>query len=259
MSHGGILPELVEFRGVCHNSLRIPDLRTNTPHTPRVFGKELGKMALAKKYTDRYNNSMGKAERTKQAIIEQVAPIFNRKGYAATSLSDLTRITGLSKGAIYGNFAGKDEVALLAFAHNVAFIRQRLRENLGAATSVRQKLFAYPRTFREIFRQVLEGGGCPIVNTAVDSCDVNEPLREAVRAVIEEWRQSMVTLLASGTAHGEVKKSCDPEKTARVLICLVEGGYAMAKATGDEGFLVDAISEIETMVGALLNGKAADQ
>lgn len=202
---------------------------------------------------------MGKAERTKQAIIEQVAPVFNRKGYAATSLSDLTRATGLSKGAIYGNFAGKDEVALLAFAHNVAFIRQRLRENLGTAASLRHKLFAYPRTFREIFRQVLERGGCPIVNTAVDSCDVNEPLREAVRAVIDEWYQSLVTLIASGIAHGQVKKSCNPEKTARVLICLVEGGYAMAKATGDEGFLLDALSEMEAIVEALMDDNTTDQ
>ena len=251
MSHGRILPELVEFRGVCHNSLRIPDLRTNTPHTPRVFGKELGKMALAKKYTDRYNNSMGKAERTKQAIIEQVAPIFNRKGYAATSLSDLTRTTGLSKGAIYGNFAGKDEVALLAFAHNVAFIRQRLRENLGAADSVRQKLFAYPRTFREIFRQVLEGGGCPIVNTAIDSGDVNDQLQAAVRAAIGEWKRAIVALVEGGIESGELTRISNAENTARVLICLVEGGYAMTRATGDEGYMEQALSQVEALLMAL--------
>lgn len=45
-----------------------------------------------------------KSERTRQFIIEKVAPIFNRKGYAGTSLSDLTEATGLTKGAIYGNF-----------------------------------------------------------------------------------------------------------------------------------------------------------
>ena len=41
---------------------------------------------------------------TSDFILETVAPIFNRKGYAGTSLSDLTAATGLTKGAIYFNF-----------------------------------------------------------------------------------------------------------------------------------------------------------
>ena len=42
-----------------------------------------------------------KAELTSQYIIETVAPIFNKNGYAATSMLDLTNATGLTKGAIY--------------------------------------------------------------------------------------------------------------------------------------------------------------
>ena len=45
-----------------------------------------------------------KAEQTTQFIIEKVAPLFNQKGYAATSMSDITRVTGLTKGAIYGDY-----------------------------------------------------------------------------------------------------------------------------------------------------------
>ena len=58
---------------------------------------------------------MSKAEKTRQFIIEKTAPIFNKKGFAGTSLSDMTEATGLTKGSIYGNFADKDEVAMAAF------------------------------------------------------------------------------------------------------------------------------------------------
>jgi len=50
---------------------------------------------------------MGKAEQTRRMIIEKAAPIFNKKGYLGTSISDLTKSTGLTKGAIYGNFKDK--------------------------------------------------------------------------------------------------------------------------------------------------------
>ena len=43
---------------------------------------------------------MTKADRTRSYIIEQVAPIFNKKGVHGTSLSDITNATGLTKGAI---------------------------------------------------------------------------------------------------------------------------------------------------------------
>ena len=45
-----------------------------------------------------------KAKRTRSYIISKVAPIFNKKGYSATSLIDMTSATGLTKGSIYGNF-----------------------------------------------------------------------------------------------------------------------------------------------------------
>ena len=180
-----------------------------------------------------------------------MAPVFNKKGYAATSLKDLTETTGLTKGAIYGNFKNKDEVAILAFAHNLRFIRDRLREGILDGRTVLDQLLAYPKTFREIFRQVLQSGGCPIVNTAIDSDNVNEVLQDAVRTVIGEWKQSIVSLVKSGIRNGEFTKNTDAEATAHVLICLVEGGYAMTKATGEEGYMIDSLSEMESIIQAL--------
>jgi AcrR family transcriptional regulator len=61
---------------------------------------------------------MSKAEKTRQFIIEQTAELFNKKGYAGTSLSDITSATGLTKGSIYGNFENKDEVAKEVYLYN---------------------------------------------------------------------------------------------------------------------------------------------
>ena len=56
---------------------------------------------------------LSKAERTKQFIVEKAAAVFNEKGYAGTSMNDLTIATGLTKGSIYGNFENKDDIAQL--------------------------------------------------------------------------------------------------------------------------------------------------
>ena len=64
----------------------------------------------------------GKAEQTTRFIISTVAPIFNKNGYYGTSMSDITAATGLTKGAIYGNFKNKEDLAFAAFEFNVDLI-----------------------------------------------------------------------------------------------------------------------------------------
>ena len=60
---------------------------------------------------------LSKSAQTKQFIIEKAAPIFNKKGFAATSMNDILEATGLAKGGVYGNFTSKEEIALLAFEY----------------------------------------------------------------------------------------------------------------------------------------------
>ena len=117
-----------------------------------------------------------KAERTKRFIIETAAPIFNKKGYYGTSLSDLTQATGLTKGGIYGNFANKEELAVHAFQHNVAFISDAFRQGIAAEETYIGKLLAYPRVYQRLKEKLLNMGGCPILNTAVEADDTNPVL-----------------------------------------------------------------------------------
>ena len=69
-------------------------------------------------------------QHTKQLIIEKALPIFNQKGYNATSISDITSATGITKGAIYGNFKNKDDVALAAFDHGVNIVLKQITERV---------------------------------------------------------------------------------------------------------------------------------
>ena len=85
-------------------------------------------------------NELSKAERTRQFIVETTSGIFNKKGYAGTSLSDLTEATGLTKGSIYGNFKNKEEVAVAAFEYNSARVRKLIAAQIEKAPTYYEKL-----------------------------------------------------------------------------------------------------------------------
>ena len=76
--------------------------------------------------------SVTKADKTRQFIIEKAASIFNEKGYAGTSLNDLMKATGLTKGSIYGNFENKDEVAVAVFDYNISRVTEYIKSKILA-------------------------------------------------------------------------------------------------------------------------------
>lgn len=84
---------------------------------------------------------ISKSEKTTKYIIKTVAPIFNRKGYAATSMSDLTAATGLTKGAIYGNFKNKEELAIKSFNFSVNHVLKSISAHQNKNKSPLQKLY----------------------------------------------------------------------------------------------------------------------
>src|ERR1700753_3374417 len=103
---------------------------------------------------------MSKAEQTKQFIIEKTAPIFNTKGYAGTSVSDMTEATGLTKGSIYGNFANKDEVALAAFDYKKRKWQDTTRKEASRHSTVIDRLLGYIDVYENFLRHPFPVGGC---------------------------------------------------------------------------------------------------
>src|SRR5690606_13094554 len=111
---------------------------------------------------------MTKAEKTRQFIIEKTAPIFNRKGYAGTSLSDITEATGLTKGSIYGNFKNKDEVAIAAFNYNFGLLSEWIKGKRDNEPDPIKKLKIYINVFSNFTDNPVLRWGCPVLNSATE-------------------------------------------------------------------------------------------
>ena len=127
-----------------------------------------------------------KAERTTTFIIETVAPLFNKHGYVGTSMSDLTEATGLTKGALYGNFENKEALALSAFQYNSNLLLNKIDEVLSVEGSHLSKIFGLTKFYRNYDVFTLEMGGCPVLNVGVDAQNNNKLLAAAVRETINK-------------------------------------------------------------------------
>lgn len=189
-----------------------------------------------------------KSDRTKQFILEKVAPVFNKNGYVGTSLSDVTKATGLTKGAIYGNFENKEELAYYSFYYNVSHVLEKLNGIITAHDSSIEKLFAISDFYRNYYLHKIDIGGCPILNVGVDANHTNPKLYKAVKQVIVKIQESIYLILAEGIEQQEIKNTIDAKEYASLIFSLIEGGIFTAMTMKDDSYLKNMMNHLDNLI-----------
>jgi TetR/AcrR family transcriptional repressor of nem operon len=170
---------------------------------------------------------MSKGAETRQRIVAKATTVFNVAGYAGAAISDIMQATGLEKGGIYRHFASKDELALAAFDYAAEQVRSRFAAGLAGKTHTVDRLHAFVDIFHSYAEHPPVPGGCPILNTAVESDDTNPVLAERVANVIGEWRTLIRAAVDEGIRRGEIRPEVDGDKLALLLITTLEGGVML--------------------------------
>jgi TetR/AcrR family transcriptional regulator, transcriptional repressor for nem operon len=194
---------------------------------------------------------MSKAERTRQFIVEKTSPIFNTKGYAGTSIADMTDATGLTKGSIYGNFANKDEVALAAFDYNLQQVNAIIHTEMEQQVSARDKLLVYVRVYDNFLKYPFPVGGCPILNTSTEADDTHHLLRNKAAEAIVAWKHKLMELITMGIQQKEFRSDVNPEQVALTMMATIEGAIMITKLTGKTNFLRSIMQSVKNMIEGL--------
>ncbi len=194
---------------------------------------------------------MSKAEKTKEFIIERTATVFNTKGYAGTSLNDMTEVTGLTKGSIYGNFKNKDDVAVEAFKFNLAIMSDLFSKEMETRKTYRDKLLTYPDVAGNFSETSFPKGGCPILNTATESDDTHPVLKQYASLSLIRWKDKIVELLVQGVASKEFDENLNCEQAALTILALLEGGIMIRKLTDNEEYIKNIMKSLNDYIRKL--------
>jgi TetR/AcrR family transcriptional repressor of nem operon len=190
-----------------------------------------------------------KGEQTRQEIIRKAAPLFNQRGYEGTALSDLMEATGLEKGGIYRHFDSKQELAGEAFDHAWKLVMDTRFEGVDDIPNTVDRLRLFLRNFRK--RRVgLVPGGCPLLNTAIESDDGNLPLRNKARHALHSWLDRLQSIAEEGRQKGEIRSDIDAGELATLIITTLEGSLMVSRLERKGDPLALACRHLEEYVEA---------
>ena len=175
---------------------------------------------------------MTKGETTRMMILSRSAPVFNRLGFAGASLTDIMAATGLEKGGIYNHFRSKEELAVEAFDYAVNEVGRAMVEAMRPYDGSFERLLALIHFFTDYFEHPPVAGGCPVLNTAVESDDAHPALLEHARRGMDRMRGLFRGVIEKGQRDGTIRADVDAEEAAALIVSALEGGMVMSKLYG---------------------------
>jgi TetR/AcrR family transcriptional repressor of nem operon len=170
------------------------------------------------------------------------------RGYEGTSLEDLCQATGLTKGALYGNFENKDELFAEAFRYAVRHVREEGKKHVDRHTTNREKLLALMHFFATYVMDPPLRGGCPLLNNAVDADDHRPKMKRAVAKELDRSINYITGLLNDGKSAGEFRKSFDSRQTAMLFFCAIEGAIMFSRVSASDEAMRAVTTQIKQLI-----------
>ncbi|MFC9945954.1 ScbR family autoregulator-binding transcription factor [Streptomyces pratensis] len=177
-----------------------------------------------------------RAARTRQKLIEAAAIVFDRRGYEATTLSDIANAAGTTKGAIYFHFRNKDDLAQIILAE-----QQQSEEHALSPQPVKlQEIVDSGMVFAERLRTD------PLVRASV-RLSLDQQATDIDRGgVFRAWREANLAILQEAQERGELRCHVDLVATAELFVGTFAGLQQMSQLFSDYDDLPDRVTVLLT-------------
>jgi TetR/AcrR family transcriptional repressor of nem operon len=192
-----------------------------------------------------------KGDKTRERIIAEASRLIQRKGMAATTVSDLLAATGLHKGSLYFHFPGKEEIGLEVLRQSragfMAFLEGALSGDTPGAC-----LDHFFRRALEAHRQRGFVGGCLFGNVALEASDTAPDVAALVAEVFSDWVARIRDVVAEAQDFGQVRSDLPPEQLAEFVVSAIEGGIMQSRLHKDEGPLARCLDTLRVTLALQL-------
>jgi len=181
---------------------------------------------------------------SRDQLTEAMADLLWERGYAATSPRDVMARAGVGQGSMYHHFAGKHELAVAALSSVVDQLtgESALLETDGSPLERMKTYLSIPRPGVR---------GCRVGRMTQDPQVVADAelitiVARAFDLVLQRWEHT----IAAAVDAGELPADIVPFDLARTLAAVLQGGYVLARAQGEQSPMDAAVRGAITLLDA---------
>lgn len=195
--------------------------------------------------TGRYDSSMIESypkHDTRKRILRTAFQEFYRHGFQGGSLNRIVEEAGLTKGALFHHFAGKQELGYavvdeVIWPHFKATWVDPLEETDDPITHIKGLILDTAEKGGPVGSLIQ---GCPLNNLAQEMSPLDEEFRQRLERIYVAWRRGFQTALAKGIKAGKIRKDVSPVKVAAFVVAALTGICGTVKNAQDRQLLMHA-------------------
>jgi TetR/AcrR family transcriptional repressor of nem operon len=194
-----------------------------------------------------------KPANSKEALLQAALHLFRQKGYACTTVDDLCRAAGVTKGSFFHHFASKEDLAQSTIAYWMQVTGDLFaRAPYWQVQDPRERILAYVDFRATIVRGETPEYTCLLGTLVQEVFDTQPNLREACRAGIEAHAQTLVETIEAAKARHAPTADWTAESLALHTQAVLQGGFILAKARDDPAPLLESIAHLRRHIEHLL-------
>jgi AcrR family transcriptional regulator len=172
-----------------------------------------------------------RTDATRRKLLEAGFGEVFRRGFQATSLNDIATAAGVTKGALFHHFDGKQALGYAILDDVLApVLHQRWLAPLAAHDD---PIAALQESFRRHVGDDVESGnwtyGCPMNNLAQEMSTVDDGFRTRLAAMYAAWRAAIAAALRRGQRAGRVRRDVDTRAAATLVVFSQMGIWGTGK------------------------------
>jgi AcrR family transcriptional regulator len=164
------------------------------------------------------------AEGRRKAILDAAMALFDRQGYASTTVDDVAAAAGISKGSVYNYFESKQDLFTQLF--NQAILQDEADVDAllaGPMPAGRKLCMMLDYWYRGVARD-LRIGRLTLEFWAAAARDTRSgALAENLHAAYERWLGRISRIIQQGLDRGEVDPAAVPADHATLFLGLLHG------------------------------------
>ena len=196
-----------------------------------------------------------KRARTREGLLDAAERLFCSQGFHATSLDAVADAAGYTKGAVYSNFASKEDLFLAVHERRAGRAASALRHALGAAPDARDELRS---TLRDTVERRGRDDGWLAVFFEFWAHVLRHPeLRERFRAIHRAGLQPLLEGLEQVAGDRRAALAYEPQRTLE-LVAAIANGLALLNLTEPDAVDADLALRIADLAIDDLTGGAPD-
>ena len=161
-------------------------------------------------------------EQSTEQVLASALKLFVTRGYGATSIDDIARDAGLTKGAVYFYFKGKVALLLELLAQSTALYEDVFSRMRDSDSPAAQQLEMFVEWAARIGAKNNELLLLPIL-MSLEFHDKDEVVEKALNRLYDRYHDEMERVVVLGQESGEFNPALAPREEAAVLVAFTDG------------------------------------